>query len=95
MIEADKRHAIYFLHKEGMGINAISRRMVISPKTVMEIVKQKGIMPLIYRKDKITIDEELLRSLYVKCSGWSQRIHEILTEEHGIRIEYSTLLTRQ
>ena len=91
MIEPDKRQAIYFLHNEGMGINEISRRMNISPKTVMEIVKQKGIMPEIIRKDKITIDEELLRSLYNDCSGWTQRIHEILTEEHGIKIGYSTL----
>ena len=91
MIEPDKRQAIYFLHKEGMGINEISRRISISPKTVMEIVKQKGIMPEIIRKDKITIDEELLRSLYNDCSGWTQRIHEILTEEHGIKIGYSTL----
>lgn len=91
MIEPDKRQAIYCLHKEGMGLREISRRMNISVNTVSAIVKQQGTMPSVVRKDKRSIDEQLLRKLYNDCSGWGQRIHEILTEDHGVKIGYSTL----
>jgi transposase len=91
MIDSDKRQAIYSLYKEGLGIREIARRMHISVNTVSAIVKQKGVMPNVVRRDKVSIDEELLRKLYNKCSGWTQRIHEILTEEYEIEIGYSTL----
>ena len=42
MIEADKRKAIYLLHKEGMGVREISRRMNISTNTVTTIIGQAG-----------------------------------------------------
>lgn len=91
MIDPDKRQAIYCLHKEGMSLREISRHMNISVNTVSAIVKQQGAMPSVVRKDKRSIDEKLLRQLYNDCNGWKQRIHEILTEEHGIEIGYSTL----
>jgi len=58
---------------------------------VSEIIKEKGVMPESRRKDKIELDPELLVKLYKDCDGWVQRIHEILTEEEGIEIGYSTL----
>jgi len=91
MIDSDKRQAIYSLYKEGMGVREISRRLNISVNTASAIIKQKGRMPDGVRGDKISINEELLRELYNDCGGWGQRIHEILTEEHGIAIGYSTL----
>jgi transposase len=91
MIDSDKRQAIYSLYKEGMGVREISRRLNISVNTASAIIKQKGRMPDAAREDKISINEELLRELYNECNGWGQRIHEILTEEHGIAIGYSTL----
>jgi transposase len=91
MINPDKRQAIYFLHKEGMSIRKISRHMSVSVNTVIAIIEQKGLMPDTSRKDRIIIDHDLLRRLYNECSGWEQRIHEILTEDYGIKIGYSTL----
>ncbi|RLC32906.1 MAG: helix-turn-helix domain-containing protein [Deltaproteobacteria bacterium] len=91
MIDQDKRQVIYCLHEEGMGIREISRRMSISANTVSAIIKQKGVMPNVVREDKISVNEQLLRELYNECSGWGQRIHEILTEEYKIEIGYSTL----
>jgi len=91
MIDPDKRQAIYFLHKEGMSIRKISRHMSVSVNTVIAIIEQKGLMPDTPRKDRIIIDHDLLRRLYNDCSGWEQRIHEILTEDYGIKIGYSTL----
>ena len=91
MIDTDIRQAIYSLYQAGMGLREISRRMHLSVNTVAAIIKQKGLMPQVVRQDKIILDEQLLRELYKKCDGWVQRVHEILTEEHGLAIGYSTL----
>ncbi len=91
MISADKRAAIYLLHKEGMGVREIARSLRVNRGTVSDIIKQKGVMPQNTRSDKIRIDAQLLIKLYKDCDGWVQRIHEKLVEEEGIEIGYSTL----
>jgi hypothetical protein len=48
-------------------------------------------MPQTERRDKIKIDPELLRQLYSECDGFAQRVYEKLVEEHGIKVEYSTV----
>ncbi|MBT8369687.1 MAG: helix-turn-helix domain-containing protein [Deltaproteobacteria bacterium] len=94
MIGPDKRKAIYLLHEEGMGIRKIARQLNVSKNSVRTIIGQKGEILKSTRKDKIDIDPQLLRRLYLECDGWVQRIHEKLTEEHDIQVGYSTL-TRQ
>lgn len=91
MIDQDKRQAIYYLHKEGMSLRDIARNMRVSVNTVTRIIRQQGMMPEMIRNDKITIDEVLLRNVYQACNGLKQRTHEILTEDHGLEIGYSTL----
>jgi hypothetical protein len=91
MIDANKRKAIFLLHNEGMGIREISRKLRASTNTVSKIIDQKGQLPETIRQDKICVDPELLRNLHTKCDGYVQRIHEILTEDEGILIGYSTL----
>jgi hypothetical protein len=94
MIDPDKRKAIYLLYEEDMSKRDIARRLKVSRNTVEAIIVQKGIMPESRRRDRIEIDPELLRRLHGECNGWVQRMHEKLTEEHGIQVGYSTL-TRQ
>jgi len=91
MIEPEKRKAIYLLHKEGMGVREISRNMNISTHTVTAIIGQAGEVLQTTRKDKIEIDTELISRVYHQCDGRVQRTHEILGEDHGITIGYSTL----
>jgi len=91
MIDANKRKAIFLLHNEGMGVRDISRKLRVSTNTVTNIISRKGQFPETIRKDKINVDPELLRNLHAKCDGYAQRIHEILNEEKGIAIGYSTL----
>lgn len=91
MIEADKRKAIYYLHKQGMGVREISRHMNISINTVNTIIGQTGEVPQTTRSDKIEIDTDLLSRIYHRCDSRVQRTHEILSEEYGINIGYSTL----
>jgi len=91
MIDPDKRNAVYQLHREGVSLRKISRLLRISYNTVSRIVQQQGQMPLAQRKDRILIDQDLLRRLYQQCDGWIQRIHEKLREEEDIQVGYSTL----
>lgn len=91
MIDPDKRKAIYILSQEGMGVRELSRRLNVSTNTVSLIIGQKGEMPDVPRKDKINIDQELIRRLHRDCKGYVQRIHEKLLEEEGIDLGYSTL----
>lgn len=91
MIEPNKRQAIYCLSNEGLSIREIARRLKVSRNTVRTIIKQKGDVPDSSRGDRITIDPELLQSLYDRCNGWVERVHEILKKEKGIDIGYSTL----
>jgi len=91
MIEPDKRNAIYQLHKGGISIRQISRQLNVSRHTVRRIIREKGGVPQITRKDKIEIDPQLLHRLYNQCDGWGERIWEKLAEEEGIKIGYSTL----
>jgi len=91
MIEADKRTAIYLLHQEGMSLKEIVRQLRVSRNTVREVIKQQGKVPPSTRRDKIRIDAELLDRLHQRCDGFVQRIHEILVEEEGIQVKYSTL----
>jgi transposase len=91
MIDANKRKAIFLLHNEGMGVREMSRKLNVSINTVRNIIEQKGEFPEIVRTDKIHINPELLQKLYIRCDGYAQRIHEILEEEKGIIVGYSTL----
>jgi len=90
MINADKRQAVRTLSAEGRGKKEIARLLNISPKSVRRLLKNTGAVPS-PRQDKITVSEELLRRIYTECNGFSQRIYEVLTEEHGVAIGYSTL----
>ena len=90
MIEPDKRKAIFLLHQDGMSDREIARRMGVSRNTVGVIIEQQGAMPPVRRKRQ-SIDEDLLRRLYVECNGFAQRVHEKLMEEEGIEVTYPTL----
>lgn len=91
MIDPDKRKAIYQLHLAGRPLHEISRQLNVSRGVVRAIIQQQGVPPRRIRKDKIQIDPELLRRLHEDCSGWVQRIHEKLVEEHKIQVSYPTL----
>jgi len=91
MIEPEKRKAIFLLHQEGMGMREIARRLGVSRNVVREIIRQEGEVLARVRRDKIHIDEELLRRLFDECEGWRQRVHEKLLEEEGVEVAYPTL----
>lgn len=69
----------------------IAKRLGVGRNTVRSIIAAQGATPQIIRANKVRIDEELLRRLYLECGGWMQRVHEKLVEEEKIRVKYSTL----
>ena len=91
MIDADKRKAVFLLHQQGMGRNQIAGQLRISSNTVHVIVEQKGEMPVHTRKDKIQVDPDLLKRLYLECEGSAQRVQEKLVKNERIQIQYSKL----
>jgi transposase len=91
MIDPEKRNAIYFLYTQGMGIKEISRKLQVDRDTVHTIIELKGEMPDSTRSDKIELDDQLLIRLYAECNGYIERMHEKLTEDHDVKIGYSTL----
>ncbi len=91
MIEADLRKSVVTLHNHGMKIREIERRLGISRNTVRAIIGSGGEIPTSLRSDSIAVDQALLVKLHADCNGWLERVWEKLTEEHGVKIGYSTL----
>ena len=78
------------MYENGKKKKEIARFLKINIKTVRYILSEET-GEIRSRKDKITIDSDLLKSLYERCDGYAQRVYEILSEEHNITIGYSTL----
>jgi len=91
MITADTRKAVFLLHQEGTPIRQISRQLRLSRNAVRRIIAQSGQMPQSTRGPSLILDPELLRQLHQDCDGYAQRMMEILREEHGLAVKYSTL----
>jgi transposase len=91
MIDADKRKAVFLLHQEGMSARELARRLGLGRNTVRRLLALEGAMPPAIRREKRTLDAELLQRLYTQCDGWIQRVHEKLAEEEGVQVPYATL----
>ena len=94
MIEPQKRQAIIALNKAGRRDSEIANILGVDVKTVKRIIKEGAAPQKNFRSDKIIIDEMLLKTLYKNTSGYTTRIHEVLTEEHNITVSYPTLVKR-
>lgn len=94
MIEADKRKAIFVLHQQGLSNRKIAQDLRVGRNTIRKIIEQKGQVFSNDKNTKIDVAPELLKELYADCDGWSQRVYEKLTLEHGVKIGYSTLTER-
>ena len=90
MKSEDIRRTVRTLHDSGRGKKEIARLLGIDSKTVRRILDEQPGEPR-NRSDKIALDYDLLDSLYKRCEGYVQRMHEVLSEEQHISIGYSTL----
>lgn len=88
-IPQNKKDAVKTLFAQGKSKKEIARLLNISARTVRRILSREEDSSA--RSDKRVIDTELLHSLYNRCGGYVERVHELLAQEHGIDIGYSTL----
>jgi transposase len=91
MINEERIKVIKVLYGEGKKKKQIARLLNLSPKTVRHILADDSDSAAKLRCDKKEIDPDLLRRLYDRCDGYVQRVHEILAQEEGTEIGYSTL----
>ena len=96
MITEENRNIIRALFEQGKKKKEIARILGIDPKSVRSILAGKADNAC-GRKDKIKLNTDLLKEVLHRSDGYVQRAHEILTEEHQVKIAYSTLtrLVRQ
>jgi len=94
MIDVEIRRVILALHESGESDRAVARRLGINRKTIKKVIDGLEAVASQGRTDRKEIDENLLRQLYKQCQGWMKRMHEILIEDLGFEIGYSTLTLR-
>ncbi len=92
MIRPELRHAIVTLKDNGMALRDICRQLKVSRNTVRRILRQpaekiptRPVSPV----QQLAIAQ--LPALYRLCRGNAVRIQEILQQEHGVDLPYSTL----
>ena len=89
----EKKRSILVLYNDcGESISSISRKLQVDRYTIRKLILTKGEV-LNRRRDKINIDDDLLRDTFLRCNKWAERTHEEL-QEMGIKIGYSTLTRR-
>jgi transposase len=91
MKEQDLQSAVLTQYRQGQSKRAIARSLRINVKTVRTIIRNGCVREIKPRSDRVGVDDALLVKLYADCDGYLERVYEILTEEHGISIGYSTL----
>lgn len=92
MIPLDERRTIHALFEKGIAKKKIARMLHLDPKTVRTVLQKDPQSTPARRRDKVRVDEQLLRDLYADCDGFAWRVYEKLTEEHDVQASYSTVL---
>ena len=88
MISNELRQAVVTLKEKGRGIREIARILEISRNTVRRVIQKKT--PEKKKPDNL-FPEQNIRNLFKPCKGNVVRIRELLKENHGHDIPYSTL----
>lgn len=94
MLTRDLRQTIHSLHKAQKSNREIGRLLKVSKSTVANILKQGVDIPSKPRKSlksQATDIEPVLTELFTRCLGNAVRIQEVLKEEYGLDVAYSTL----
>ena len=94
MLTRDLRQTIHSLHKAQKSNREIGRLLKVSKSTVANILKQGVDIPSKPRKSlksQATDIEPVLTELFTRCLGNAVRIQQVLKEEYGLDVAYSTL----
>lgn len=90
MIKSELREAALTLYHKGMGIRQISLALSISRNTVRKVLRGKDKLessPRSRWRDASPVVSEVFK----RCKGNVVRVLEVLADEHGLSIPYSTL----
>jgi len=91
MIAPELRQAIRLLKDQGQPLRVISRTLNVSRNTVRRVLRE-GERAQAPREDpRVQAVAALLPALYRDCKGNAVRIAEVLKDQHGTDIAYSTL----
>ena len=91
MLDKELRQTITFLLKCKKSQREIVQLLKVSRNTVRAVLKQGVDIPLRGRKNQEADLYPLLRELFTRCLGNAVRIKEVLEEEYGLKIGYTTL----
>lgn len=96
MIDPQTQQAIEEMHNRGVSIKRISSILNMDRKTVRKIIQGKHPGQSL-KSSQHARHLRLIRELYTRCQGNVVRVQEILSDEHGISIPYTSLtwLVRQ
>jgi transposase len=91
MLPEELRQAIRLLKAQGQPLRAISRTLNVSRNSVRRVLRE-GERPAASAADPaLQAVVALLPALYRTCKGNAVRIAEVLKDQHGTEIAYSTL----
>jgi transposase len=90
MLTEPQRQTILALHQKGMGIRQISRTLGHSRHTIRRVLSQ-GSAPQSNATSKLPACISRLPELFSKTQGNVVRMQELLREQHGLEVAYSTL----
>lgn len=88
-IPEERRKTVRMLFDEGKSKKEIARLLGMSVKTVRKIIS--GESPRTEKRCSPEVDVNLLDELYRFCGRRASRMQEVLKDDHGIEIGYSTL----
>jgi transposase len=91
MLNKEIRQTIVTLHQSGKCKREIARLLDISRNTVAEVLKKGADIPLKSMVQQGAEITPILRELFARCLGNAVRVQEVLKEEYGRDIAYSTL----
>jgi transposase len=91
MIAPELRQAIRLLKAQGRPLRDISRTLKVSRNTVRRVLRAPEHLAASAADPALQAVVDLLPALYRECKGNAVRIAEVLKDQHGTDIAYSTL----
>ncbi len=90
MISDETKQAILTMYQKGCGIRYISRTLKVSKNTVRRVIRGEA-GETVVKTSRYQQLRTVISDLFKPCRGNVVRIQEIVEENHGLLIPYSTL----
>ena len=91
MLSEPIREQIKKLHQQGTPLRGISRQTGVSRNAIRRLIRRRAEETPPPATSRLHRHSELIHEIFQRCRGNGTRVHEILEQEHGIRVAYSTL----